>query len=84
METVARLQFAARITYYLGWFAATLGALSHFFLRLGLRLDAIGLTKRNLFEASVLFFMICMASELRTRIPASSHDISSAPKKLAA
>ena len=84
MESVARLQFAARITYYLGWFAATLGGLSHFFLRLGLHLDAISLTKRNLFEASVLFFMMCIASELRTHVPATSHTISSVPKKQAA
>ena len=84
MESVARLQFAARITYYLGWFSAALGALSHFFLGLGLRLDAISLTKRNLFEASVLFFMICMASELRTRVPASSHTILTVPRKQAA
>ena len=29
---------------------------------------AIGVSQRNLVEASVLFFIICMASELRTRV----------------
>jgi hypothetical protein len=71
------------ITYYLGWLATALGALSHF--GLGSRLQVINLSQRNLFEASVLFFIICMASELRTRV-ASSNVISSAsgPRRQAA
>ena len=82
MENVTRLQSVARITYYLGWLMSALGALSHF--GLGSRLDAIRLSQRNLFEASVLFFIICMATELRTRIAASSNVISSVPRRQAA
>ena len=78
MESVTRLQLVSRITYYLGWLAAAVGALSHF--GLGSRLVAIGLSQRNLFEAGVLFFIICMASELRTRV-ASSNVIASGPRR---
>jgi len=82
MENVTRLQSVARITYYLGWLASALGALSHF--GLGSRLDAIHLSQRNLFEASVLFFIICIASELRTSMAARSDTISIAPRRQAA
>ena len=78
MESVTRLQLVSRITYYLGWLAAAVGALSHF--GLGSRLDAINLSQRYLFEAGVLFFIICMASELRTRV-ASSNVIASGPRR---
>jgi hypothetical protein len=81
MERVSRLQLVSRITYYLGWLATALGALSHF--GLGSRLTVIKLSQRNLFEASVLFFIICMASELRTRV-AASNVISSGPTRQAA
>ena len=81
MESVTRLQLVSRITYYLGWLATALGALSHF--GLGLRLDAINLPQRNLLEASVLLFVICMASELRARV-AASNVISSVPRRQAA
>ena len=91
MDRIVRLQFVARVIYYLGWLTTILGALSHFSVRWGLRLDALQLTQRNLMEASVLLFMISMASELRfiaskLRMPstASSHTISSIPAKQAA
>jgi hypothetical protein len=78
MESVTRLQLVSRITYYLGWLTTAVGALSHF--GLGSRLEAINLSQRNLFEASVLFFIICMASELRTRV-ASSNVIAGGPRR---
>ncbi len=91
MNRIVRLQFVARVIYYLGWLTTILGALSHFSVRLNLRLDALQLTQRNLLEASVLLFMISMASELRfiaskLRMPstASSDTISSIPAKQAA
>jgi hypothetical protein len=91
MDRIVRLQFIARVIYYLGWLATVLGTLSHFSVRLNLRLDALQLTQRNLMEASVMLFMISMASELRfiaskLRIPstASSHTISSIQAKQAA
>ena len=81
MERVTRLQLVSRITYYLGWLASAIGALSHFWI--GSRLEAINLSQRNLFEASVLFFIICMASELRTRV-AAGNVISNGPRRQAA
>ena len=91
MNRIVRLQFVARVIYYLGWLTTILGALSHFSVRLNVRLDSLQLTQRNLLEASVLLFMISMASELRfiaskLRMPstASSHTITSIPTKQAA
>ena len=91
MNRIVRLQFIARVIYYLGWLTTILGALSHFSVRLNVRLDSLQLTQRNLIEASVLLFMISMASELRfiaskLRMPstASINTISSIPAKQAA
>ena len=91
MNRMVRLQFVARVIYYLGWLTTILGALSHFSVRWNLRLDALQLTQRNLMEATVLLFMISMASELRfiaskLRMPstASINTISSIPAKQAA
>jgi hypothetical protein len=91
MNRILRLQFVARVIYYLGWLTTILGALSHFSVKWNLRLDALQLTQRNLIEASVLLFMISMASELRfiaskLRMPStgSSHTISSILAKQAA
>ena len=91
MNRIVRLQFVARVIYYLGWLTTILGAISHFSVRWNLRLDALQLTQRNLMEATVLLFMISMASELRfiaskLRMPctASIHPISSTPAKQAA
>ena len=90
MDRIVRLQFVARVIYYLGWLTTILGALSHFSVRLNVRLDSLQLTQRNLIEASVLLFMISMASELRfiaSRLgmpsTASSYTISSIPAKAA-
>jgi hypothetical protein len=68
MGHLARLQLVGRITYYLGWLSLVCGALVH----LGVAraaFAAISLTKRNLFEVSVLCFVICIASELRALGP---------------
>ena len=67
MDHLARLQFIGRVTYYLGWIAAVCGGLAHFNLATRVFIS-INLTQRNLFEASVLFFLICTASELRTLV----------------
>ena len=65
MDRIVRLEFVARAAYYLAWLSTILGALSHFSAWLNVRLDSLQLTQRNLIEASVLLFMISMASELR-------------------
>jgi len=67
MDHVARLQLIGRITYYIGWISLLCGGLLQLNMARSLFL-AIGLSKRNLLEISVMCFVICIASELR------SHD----------
>ena len=64
MDHVARLQLVARVTYYVGWIALVLGGVYHFDVAKNLFL-AMRLPQRNLFELSVMCFLICIASELR-------------------
>jgi len=64
MDHATRLHLVGRITYYLGWIAAICGALAHFNLATKMFV-AISLPQRNLFEAAILLFLACMASELR-------------------
>ena len=52
-----RLHLVAKVTYYLGWIALVCGGLVHFRVAEPL-FDAINVTKRNLFEASVVCFLI--------------------------
>ena len=66
MGHVARLQLVGRVSYYLGWISLVCGALVHVNVARGMFL-ALDLTQRNLFEASVVCFLICIASELRAR-----------------
>ncbi len=74
MEHFARLQFIGRVTYYLGWIAAVCGGLAHVHLATRMFIS-INLTQRNLFEASVLFFLICTASELRALVLVRSQEV---------
>jgi hypothetical protein len=83
MDHFARLQLVGRVTYYLGWFAAVCGGLVHFSLATRM-FAAINLTQRNLFEGSVLFFLISTASELRALVLAHGNELPTAPKKKAA
>jgi len=64
MSHVIRLQLIGRVTYYVGWIALVCGGLLHLNIATKLFL-AVSLTKRNLFEVSVVCFLICIASELR-------------------
>jgi len=59
-----RLQLVGRITYYLGWISLLFGGLVHLNIARTLFVT-LSLSKRNLFEVSVVLFVICMASELR-------------------
>jgi hypothetical protein len=59
-----RLQLAARVTYYLGWISLLMGGLIHFHIG-GSLFTALNLSKRNLFEVSVVLFVICVASGVR-------------------
>jgi hypothetical protein len=64
MGHVARLQLVGRVTYYIGWIALLCGALVHVNIGRSLFM-AVGLPQRNLFELSVVSFVICIASALR-------------------
>ncbi|HEY6338719.1 MAG TPA: hypothetical protein VIW68_09520 [Candidatus Sulfotelmatobacter sp.] len=64
MDRSARLHLVGKITYYLGWISLVCGALVHVHIGTAMFL-ALSLTKRNLFEVSVVCFVICMASEVR-------------------
>ena len=59
-----RLQLVGRITYYVGWISLACGGLVHFNVAKPLFMS-LGLSQRNLFELSVVCFLICVASELR-------------------
>jgi hypothetical protein len=64
MGHFARLQLVGRVTYYLGWITLLCGGLVHLNIARSLFVS-MSLTKRNLFEISVMLFVICMASQLR-------------------
>jgi hypothetical protein len=64
MGHFARLQLVGRITYYLGWITLLCGGVVHMNIARPLFMS-LSLTKRNLFEISVMLFVICMASQLR-------------------
>jgi len=68
MDHVARLQLVGRVTYYLGWIALVCGGLVHVNIARSLFL-AVGLPQRNLFELSLVSFVICIASALRALVP---------------
>lgn len=83
MGHLARLQLVGRVTYYLGWISLVCGGLVHFNLGRG-AFAAIDLTQRNLFEVSVVCFVICIASQLRAAMPAESEAKDALKKPLAA
>jgi hypothetical protein len=58
------MHLVGRITYYVGWVTLVCGGLVHLNIAKALFV-AISLTKRNLFEISVICFVICVASEVR-------------------
>jgi hypothetical protein len=64
MDRSVRMHLVGRITYYVGWIALLCGGLVHLNVATALFV-AISLTKRNLFEVSVICFVICVASEVR-------------------
>ena len=81
MGHFVRLQLVGRVTYYVGWIALVGGGLVHLNIATKLFL-AINLTKRNLFEVSVVCFVICIASELRA-LASTGNEMSSAVKRAA-
>jgi hypothetical protein len=82
MDRPARLHLVGRITYYVGWMTLLCGGLVHLSVARALFL-ALLLTQRNLFEVSVVCFVICIASELRAR-DSVGHEMPSTVKRQAA
>jgi hypothetical protein len=64
MGHFVRLQLIGRVTYYFGWIALVCGGFVHLNIARALFVT-MSVNKRNLFELSVVCFLICMASELR-------------------
>jgi hypothetical protein len=79
MGHFARLQLVGRITYYLGWITLACGGLAHLNIGRPLFLN-LNLSQRNLFEVSVMCFLICVASELRA-LTASGSEMPSVVKR---
>jgi len=73
MGHLARLQLIGRITYYIGWIALICGGVVHVNIGRALFLN-MGISQRNLFEVSVMCFLVCAASELRAVASASGAD----------
>jgi hypothetical protein len=83
MDHVARLQLVGRVTYYMGWLALVCGGLVH--VNIGKTpFMNIGLSQRNLFEVSVVCFLICAASSLRAVADPNQTAAASTVKKIAA
>jgi|SRR5208282_634809 len=81
MSHVIRLQLIGRVTYYVGWILLVCGGLVHLNIATNLFL-AMRLTQRNLFEVSIVCFLICIASELRAHaLP--GNELSTPVKKAA-
>jgi hypothetical protein len=83
MGHFARLQLVGRITYYVGWIALVCGGLVHINIAKGLFLK-MDLTQRNLFEVSVVCFLICAASELRALVGSGNEMPAVVKKQMAA
>jgi len=64
MDSVSRLTLTSRITYYVAWLLALVGAFVHFGLAAGL-FRSIHLSQRNLFEGSMMLFVVSAVSALR-------------------
>ena len=83
MGHFVRLQLVGRVTYYVGWIALVGAGLAHLNIATKLFL-AINLTKRNLFEVSIVCFLICIASELRARDSAGAEVVNIVKNRAAA
>ena len=74
-----RLQLIARITYYVGWICLACGFLVQLNIGTAL-LISLNVSKRNLFELSVVSFLICMASELRALALSDLESLTEMPR----
>jgi hypothetical protein len=83
MNHFARLQLVGRVTYYIGWVALVCGGMVHWNIGRAV-LQSMNLTQRNLLEASVVCFVICIATELRALVPVGSEMPSVVKRQVAA
>jgi hypothetical protein len=83
MGHFARLQLVGRITYYVGWIALVCGGFVHINIAKAQFLK-VDLSQRNLFELSVVCFLICVASELRALALAGNETSSVVKRPMAA
>jgi hypothetical protein len=82
MDRTARLHLVGKVTYYVGWISLLCGGLVHLHVAQAM-FTAISLTKRNLFEVSVVCFIVCMASEVRA-LGSSGKELPAIVKRSAA
>jgi hypothetical protein len=82
MDRSTRLHLVGKLTYYAGWVTLLCGGLVQLNIAKAM-FAAIGLTKRNLLEVSVVCFIICVASEVRALAPAEK-ELPSVVKRQAA
>lgn len=72
MDRVSRLRNIAKGSYYLGWTLTVVAIIIHI-TKLAAKFGRLtGISDRNLLEAGVLLFIICVASEVRAAGVASS------------
>jgi len=65
MDRLPRLRMISKVTYYLGWAAFAVAVIGHL-TRMNTTLQsATRISGRNLLEASLLLFLVCIASEVR-------------------
>ena len=83
MGHFARLQLVGRVTYYVGWLALLCGGVVHLNIARGM-FASMGMSQRNLFELSVVCFLICTASELRALTGTENEMPSTVKKQMAA
>ncbi len=72
MDRVSRLRNIAKGSYYLGWTLSIVATIMHITKLAPMFGRLTGITDRNLLEAGVLLFIICVASEARAAGVASS------------
>jgi ABC-type siderophore export system fused ATPase/permease subunit len=65
MERADRLHLISRVCYYLGWVVALVAVIGHITKLNQALVSATNVSGRNLLEAGLLLFLICVASEVR-------------------
>lgn len=73
MTRTERLSMISRVCYYLAWIAAVAAAVFQIGSLEAVLIRTAHFTGRNLLEASLLFFLACLASEVRA-MGAKSHS----------